>query len=142
MRAHPKPRPRAKRDPNPKRSVKSLVYERDGNRCVINGPRCTGVATCTDHRAGRGAGGSRELNTAACLVAACELCNGFKEDATGYQRDALEARGLRVLKAATNEKTAARCRETPVLYPDGQLYRLDDDGRRTPVTETREEVAW
>lgn len=141
MIGHPKPARRPKRNPNPKQSVKELVYQRDGNRCVINGPRCTSVATCTDHRAGRGAGGSRELNTAACLVAACQLCNGFKEDAIGYHRQALEDRGLRVLKAATNALTAARCRETTVLYPDGVRYRLTDDGKRTPVQETREEVA-
>lgn len=141
MIGHPKPARRPKRDPNPPRSVKELVYERDGNRCVINGPDCTGVATCTDHRAERGHGGSRALNTAACLVAACHLCNGFKEDATGYQRDALRRRGISVQKDSTNEKTAARCRETTVLYPDGVRYRLTDDGARTPVADTREEVA-
>lgn len=133
MTAYPKPSTRPKRDPNPKPSVKALVFARDGGRCVINGPSCTGVATCTDHRAGRGAGGSRVLNSPACLLAACQMCNGFKEDATGYQRDALEQRGVRVLKAATNLQTVVRCRETTVLYPDGVRYRLTDDGLRHQI---------
>lgn len=104
------------------------VIARDGGRCVLNLKGCRGVATTADHRANRGAGGSVILNGYACLIAACEPCNGAKEDAHGQTRDDLIARGLRVEKDSTNEKTLARCQTTPVTYPDGSVRWLDDEG--------------
>lgn len=107
------------------------VLERDGHRCVIGGPECRVRATVADHRANRGNGGSKLLNDLACLIAACVICNGLKEDADGPYRARLVAHGIRVEKAATNAQTLERCRLRPVLYPDG-WFRLVE-GRREPV---------
>ena len=114
----------------PKKLV-TLVLERDDGWCVIAGPACLGEATVADHRANRGAGGSTVLNDARCLVAACGLCNSFKADASRWDRDELVRRGLIVLKAATNQETVRRCQNQPVEYPDGAVWFLTRDGRRT-----------
>lgn len=111
------------------------VLERDGGRCVIAGPFCTVVATVADHRANRGHGGSKVLNDPRCLVAACELCNGWKEDAHGEDRERLIYRGIRVEKDSTNAKTVSRCANKTVLYPDGRWFFLLADGTREEVTE-------
>jgi len=110
--------------------VVRVVLARDGGRCVLRLPGCLGVATVADHRANRGAGGSKVLNDPACLIAACELCNGAKEDAHGEHLARLRLFGLRVLKAATNAATVTRCRDTPVTYPDGTVWKLNSDGSR------------
>ena len=120
--------------PNPSPAVKRAVILRDGGACIYGLANCTGVAETTDHRAGRGAGGSRVLNDPANLTAACTLCNGDKETATGEVRADLIFRGLLVLKAATNEATLARAKDMPVLYPDGNRYRLIDENTRELVT--------
>lgn len=104
--------------------------------CVIALPGCSGRAETLDHRANRGSGGSQVLNAPYCLVGACRFCNGAKEDADGQARRALIARGVRVVKRATNEQTADRCRDTPVEFPDGSWWRLLADGTREPVHVT------
>ena len=108
--------------------LKATVFARDGHFCVIAGGHCTGIATTVDHRANRGAGGSRLLDIPENLVSACRICNGLKEDADGVYRADLIARGLRVEKAATNAVTAERCRNRPVMYPDG-WHLLEGDLR-------------
>lgn len=106
------------------------VLDRDKGVCVLQLPGCLGEATVADHRANRGAGGSKVLNDPACLVAACVLCNGAKEDTYGEHLARLRLFGLRVWKAATNAATVVRCRETPVTYPDGTVWKLNSDGTR------------
>jgi len=107
-----------------------LVLERDGGICVLQLPGCLGEATICDHRANRGAGGSKQLNDPACLIAACVLCNGAKEDTYGEHLARLRLFGQRVWKAATNLETVQRCRDTPVTYPDGTIWKLNSDGTR------------
>lgn len=114
----------------PKKLV-AQVLERDDGWCVIAGPACLGEATVADHRANRGAGGSTVLNDLRCLIAACGLCNGWKADASRWDRDALIGRGVIVLKAATNQETVRRCQMKAVVYPDGRVLFLTRDGRRT-----------
>jgi len=104
------------------RKVVAAVLARDNHRCVIAGPHCTGLATVGDHRAGRGAGGSKVLDIPENLLAVCPLCNGGKEDADGPYRAQLVARGIRVQKRATNAQTAERCVNIPVQYADGWHY--------------------
>ena len=104
------------------RKVVAAVLARDNHRCVIAGPHCTGVATLADHRANRGAGGSKVLDIPENLIAACALDNSHKEDADGPYRAQLVARGIRVQKRATNAQTAERCASVPVLYSDGWHY--------------------
>lgn len=111
------------------------MLNRDGGQCVIAGPHCLGVATEPDHRANRGVGGSRVLDEPSAIVAACGICNGWKTTVYGSERDDLEHRGVIVLKAATNDKTAQRCRDTPVQYPDGRWFYLRDDGTREELTD-------
>jgi len=104
------------------RKVVAAVLARDNHRCVIAGPHCTGLATVGDHRANRGAGGSKALDIPENLIAACALDNSHKEDADGPYRAQLVARGIRVQKRATNAQTAGRCASVPVLYHDGWHY--------------------
>lgn len=111
-------------------SMTRAVIARDGGVCLLQLPDCLRVATVADHRANRGAGGSKILNDPACLIAACVLCNGAKEDAYGEYLARLRMFGLRVWKAATNAATLARCRDTPVVYPDGTTWKLNSDGTR------------
>ena len=114
----------------PKKLV-TLVLERDDSWCVIAGPACLGEATVADHRANRGAGGSTVLNDPRCLIAACGLCNGWKADASRWDRDDLIDRGVIVRKAATNAETVRKCHNKAVTYPDGRVLFLTRDGRRT-----------
>jgi len=118
----------------PKKLV-ALVLERDGGWCVIAGPACLGEATVADHRANRGAGGSTVLNDARCLIAACGLCNGWKADASRWDRDELIRRGLIVLKAATNGETVNKCANRHVEYPDGSMWFLTRNGERSELKE-------
>lgn len=112
-----------------KRLVKQ-VLERDGFECMIGGPRCLRTASCVDHRANRGMGGSTQLDKPHCLVSACGICNGDKADAAGAWRGELVARGVIVEKAATNRETAQRCMCTPVRDPRGRLWFLLPGGSR------------
>lgn len=108
--------------------IKTAVLKRDNYRCMLRLDGCLGEATEADHRANRGAGGSKILNSPECLVAACVLCNGKKETVHGAVLGRLKDHGLRVVKAATNAATLERCRETPVVYPDGTVRKLLADG--------------
>jgi len=112
---------------------RDAVIARDLGKCVIAGPGCMGDATLADHRANRGMGGSKVLNDMVCLIAACVICNGLKEDADGPYRARLVARGVRVEKDSTNKKTLERCQRVYVLYADGwhQLVGVE----RNPVNE-------
>ncbi|GLU88911.1 hypothetical protein [Agromyces sp. NBRC 114283] len=118
----------------PKKLV-ALVLDRDRGRCVLNLPRCLGAASVADHRANRGSGGSKVLDDARALIAACGLCNSDKADASGETRAELIRRGVIVEKAATNHQTVVRCAYTPVEYPDGARLYLLSDGRRVPEGE-------
>jgi hypothetical protein len=114
----------------PKKLV-TLVLERDDGWCVIAGPACLGEATVADHRANGGFGGSKILIDPRNLIAACGLCNGWKEDTSRWDRAELVRRGVRVRKAATNQETVRRCQNTAVEYPNGDVWFLTRDGRRT-----------
>ncbi|MBN6777407.1 HNH endonuclease [Pseudoclavibacter alba] len=117
----------------PKRLV-ALVLERDGRECVLDRPGCWRAATIADHRANRGMGGSRQLDSVANLIAACPSCNGLKEDATGGVLEQLIEYGHRVRHAATSQATLRAAQLTPVRYPDGRFYWLTADGRRVEVS--------
>lgn len=111
--------------------TKAAVLKRDRGLCVLRiAPDCMGDATCADHRANRGHGGAKSgvLDRPSNLIAACGICNGYKE--SNADRDELERRGVRVRGDSTHAKTAIRSRVTPVEYPDGEVWWLDDDGTR------------
>lgn len=115
------------------KTVTARVLARDGYRCVIAGPDCLGVASCPDHRAGRGSGGDprKLLDDPANLIAACGICNGRKEDATGAWADDLIRRGIRVRRhGAPSRVVLERVRRLPVEYPDGVWWTLDSEGGR------------
>lgn len=118
---------------HPPIQIKRAVIRRDDGLCIYRLKGCTGAAETTDHRAGRGSGGSRVLNHPANLAGICILCNGEKENATGDVLADLILRGLTVPKSSTNEKTLIRAQETPVLFPDGIWYRLIDASTRLQV---------
>ena len=117
------------------RAMKDAVIARDGSFCLLALPGCLGEATTADHRANRGQGGSKKgvLDHPANLIAACTICNGEKENATGQLRLNLIQRGLRVEKAATNAQTLERVKQTPVEYLDGGLFLLVSERERVEV---------
>lgn len=114
-------------------TVKRAVIERDGGFCLLALHVCTGEAQTTDHRANRGAGGSRLLNDPINLIGACVLCNGAKADANSAILQALEARGLWVRPDSTHEKTLARARRTPVEDLEGRWWMLISATERVEV---------
>ncbi len=57
----------------PWKKIRKIVLERDGYRCRIAGPTCTGLATCVDHIVPILYGGA-QLDTGN-LRAACKTCN-------------------------------------------------------------------
>lgn len=114
----------AKGPSHPPVTVKRQVIERDGGFCMLALHRCTGEAQTTDHRANRGAGGSRLLNDPSNLIAACSQCNGDKADGTAMVLMELEHRGLYIRPDSTHEKTLARARRTPVESMDGRWWML------------------
>lgn len=113
----------------PRRLVQQVI-DRDGGWCLLTGPHCLGEATVADHRVNRGMGGSKALNVPENLIAACTVCNGWKETAYQLELNALIASGLRIHRAATVEATLQRCRETPVQGLDGEWWFLLPDGTR------------
>lgn len=114
----------------PKKTV-ALVIQRDGGFCMLRiSPECLGDASVADHRANRGHGGAknRVLDQPSNLIAACGICNGMKEDAGKGMRAELERRGVRLKSDSLHAKTALRALVTPVEYPDGKFYLLDNEG--------------
>lgn len=118
-------------------ATKKAVIERDGGFCLLVLPGCLGEAQTTDHRANRGSGGSEVLDDPRNLIAACTLCNGKKADGHTIVLDDLEARGLYIRKAATNQKTLLRAIETPVEYLDGERHYLVSATERRHISEGR-----
>jgi 5-methylcytosine-specific restriction protein A len=55
------------------------VLERDGHRCQIRGPRCTGYATEADHI------GDKHNHTRTNCRAACHTCHSARTAAQGHQ---------------------------------------------------------
>lgn len=112
------------------RPLVKQVLERDEFECMIGLPGCLRTASCADHRANRGMGGSKALDVAHNLVAACWPCNGRKEDSTGEARADLIERGLIVLHDSSTSKTLHRARKTRVVDWRGRVWFLLPDGER------------
>ncbi|MFE7567754.1 HNH endonuclease [Streptomyces sp. NPDC057539] len=111
----------ARRRTGPTNTVRDLIHERDGGRCV----RCGSTHRLTfHHRVNRGKGGAREpwINQAHNLLPACRLCNAWFED---NPKTAMEA-GWKVRRPQVPD-------EIEVCYADGHVYRLTSDGVRTVV---------
>lgn len=118
------------KNPNPSTRIINAVKERDGGLCVLGLDDCWTVATCTDHRANRGMGGSKTLNHPSNLIAACSRCNHLKAIATGNTRQQLIDRGLIIRPAATDIDTLTRAFTTPIITPTGEAYLLLDEHTR------------
>lgn len=56
------------------RALAKWVLQRDGYRCQIRGPRCTGYATEVDHVIPRADGGD---DVPTNMRGACKRCNGW-----------------------------------------------------------------
>ena len=123
---------------HPTVAMKRAVIRRDGGFCLLALPGCLGEAGTTDHRANRGAGGSRVLNDPVNLIAACAVCNGLKADATGVLKLDLLERGLLIKPAATHESTLQLAIITPVVGLDGEWWMLLSAKDRRPAT--RQEI--
>ncbi len=110
------------------------VFDRDGGLCIVRGPSCFGHGQVLHHRANRGMGGAgKTLDRLSNALLSCSPCNGWIEDSTDELREILIVRGVRVIPASTHAATAARARETSVVYPDGRVFMLLDDGTREEV---------
>lgn len=113
---------------------KRAVIARDGGFCLLALQNCIGEAQTADHRANRGQGGAGAvLDHGANLIAACSICNGDKERATGVVLLDLIERGLRVKPGATHRHTLERVHLTPVQVLDGSWWMPMDHTRRRPA---------
>jgi 5-methylcytosine-specific restriction protein A len=63
--------------------LRASILERDGYRCQMRGPRCTGIATTVDHIREVADGGSDDPSN---LQAACEPCHRSKTGKHGRAR--------------------------------------------------------
>jgi len=99
----------------PDAATRSLVYARDGYRCVVCGT--DDDALVLHHRSGRRAGGSSDptKNSPANLLTACEQCNLDLERPPRRYADGLLVRSW-------NDPA-----EVPVQYR-GRMVLLSDDG--------------
>ncbi|KAM9863110.1 hypothetical protein ACI1US_00995 [Leucobacter sp. BZR 635] len=104
--------------PTPKAALKQLEA-RDGHECSWHGPRCGTDVLVPQHRQG-GMGGSKTKHRASNLLWLCSLTNGLIESDADLGQEARE-RGIKVPFWADTTIT-------PVLYPDGRWYLLDDIG--------------
>lgn len=127
------PRQRSKPPPSPARAAQLTAWRdlqdaallRDGYRCAWCG--ASDVRLEVHHRAGKGIGGSRELDHLANLVSLHGWgnhtgCHGRAHGAAVGDREAALAAGM-TLPRGTDPSTV------PVLYHDG-LWLLDDSGSR------------
>lgn len=90
--------------------------------CVWHGEGCDPDMLVPQHRSGRGMGGSRSKNRLSNGVALCSLMNGLIESDAALAAEA-RARGI---KLSIHDDPAV----FPVVYPDGELWWLDDEGGR------------
>jgi hypothetical protein len=105
------------------RAVVAAAIDRD-QWCVLCGLVCDPRQLTGHHRRNRGAGGSSdpETNSVRNCLALCWPCNGLAESSAVRAREARE-RGVKLLHGWSLD--------TPVLYPDGAWYVLDERGQRT-----------
>lgn len=96
-----------------------LIKARD-NGCVWHGLACDQDTLVPQHRSGRGMGGSRLKNKLSNGVALCSLTNGLIESDPALADEA-RRRGIKVSLHADPAVI-------PLIYPDGHLYWLGDDG--------------
>ncbi|MFJ5121902.1 HNH endonuclease [Kitasatospora sp. NPDC088548] len=107
---------RRSRNTGPTTSMRALVYQRDGHRCV----RCgTSQSLTIQHRTNRAMGGSTDpaINQAPNLLTACQQCNMHFE----AQPAEAYANGWKVRRPANPA-------HIPVLYVGGELRSLEPDG--------------
>ncbi|MFJ5142991.1 HNH endonuclease [Streptomyces sp. NPDC088707] len=111
----------SRRRTGPTDTVRQLVHDRDGGRCV----RCNTPSSLTiHHRVNRGMGGAREewINQPHNLLLVCTTCNSWFED---HPRESY-GHGWKVRRPMLPG-------EMTVCYPDDHEYVLYPDGTRTRV---------
>ncbi|RSS86992.1 hypothetical protein EF903_17930 [Streptomyces sp. WAC05292] len=114
-----------RRRTGPTDTVRLLVHQRDGGRCV----RCDSPRDLTiHHRVNRGMGSSREewINQPHNLLLVCTTCNSWFED---HPRESYSS-GWKV-------RRPMRPDEMTVIYPGGAEYVLRADGTRARVMPPR-----
>ena len=118
----PRKAPRG-RDTGPDAATRALLEARDGGVCVVCGqPGSDWDPLTTHHRKNRGAGGSKNpgINRPTNLLRVHASINqAFEDSNPNYYANGWKLRDVR--DAPT----------TPVLYPDGRWFLLDEQGNRT-----------
>lgn len=99
--------------------TRRLVFERDGHECVHCG---TNYGLTIQHRANRGAGGSKLLDGPENLVVMCAWSNQRLESHAAFA-DLGRIYGWKLYRWQNPS-------EVPVLYPDGDHYTLTSRGTR------------
>ncbi len=120
-------RPSRPRYTGPSKKVRTLVYERDGHRCVCCG---TTENLTIGHRRNRGMGGSKDPATGRCsaLITQCWSCNMLSESDPAMQQRAIE-KGWKV--AQHSDPRLVRC----WILGEGPVFLLNDGSKTySPVT--------
>lgn len=104
----------------PTRVLRALE-KRDGKECAWHGVRCGEDTLVPQHRMG-GMGGSKTKHRLSNVIWLCSQMNGDIEDDAELAEEARE-RGIKV--AFWDDTTMV-----PVVYSDGTVWWLDDEGGR------------
>lgn len=112
--------------PTPKAVLRALE-KRDGHECAWHGESCGTDTLVPQHRAG-GMGGRRDKHRLSNVIWLCSLTNGLIESDPALADEA-RSRGIKISMHADPTTT-------PVRYPDGRLFYLDDEGGRDEIDTT------
>ena len=104
--------------------TRRLVFDRDGEQCVHCG---TTEGLTIQHRANRGMGGSKLLDTASYLVVMCAEANQRLESSAAFA-DLGRTLGWKIRRSEDPESV-------PVRYASGDFYYLNDRGTRVLAEE-------
>jgi hypothetical protein len=122
-------------------AVREQVFDRDGNRCVVDGSEwsiaypCAGILTI-QHAVTRGMGGSAKYDGIDFLRSMCVYHNTL-ETANADFKDACLANGWSVPRWLADTEGI---HVIPVLYPDG--WHLLQHGERLPIGDETAATIW
>lgn len=99
--------------------IRRQVFERDNWACTAC---ATGEGLTVHHRANRGMGGAKSMDMLSNLLTLCAHHNGLLESDAQFAEIGRH-NGWKISKWESPQ-------DRPVLYPDGEMYCLTNDGRK------------